>query len=57
MTKGAEDLDLDPLVVLIGDVHEEGTFDEWLASIHGDGRVGLSKSAADLVAEVRVGME
>ena len=57
MAKRAEDMDLDPSVVPIGDVPAKGAFDEWLASIRGDGRVELSKSAAELIAEVRAGAE
>jgi hypothetical protein len=56
MAKRAEDLDLDPSVVPVGDA-PTGSFDEWLASIHGDGRVELTKPAAELVAEVRAGAE
>ena len=41
------------VVVLIGEVAPVGAFDEWLASIHGDGRVELTKPAAELVAEAR----
>ena len=36
------------VVVLIGEVAPVGAFDEWLASIHGDGRVELTKPAAEL---------
>jgi hypothetical protein len=52
MAKRVEDLDLDPLVDRVGDA-PTGGFDEWLASIHGDGRVELTKPAAELVAQVR----
>ncbi len=48
-----EDGDPGAVVVPIGDVAPVGAFDEWLASIHGDGRVELTKPAAQLVAEAR----
>jgi hypothetical protein len=48
-----EDGDSGAVVVPIGEEPPVGAFDEWLASTHGDGRVELTKPAAELVAEER----
>ncbi len=53
MAKRVEDIEADPAIVVIGDVEPAGSFDEWLASIHGDGRVELPLGAAHYVAEAR----
>jgi hypothetical protein len=53
MAKRIEDIEADPAIVVIGDVEPEGTFDDWLASIHGDGRVELPLPASHYVGEAR----